>query len=73
MPRRHFVADLAAAVAGVPIAGISNVQPAGDDGEFTFTCLADGQALNISALIPGKAYAVGQQHPLLEVTTQAAV
>ncbi|KAF3044281.1 hypothetical protein E8E12_003511 [Didymella heteroderae] len=52
MPRRQFVADLAAAVEGVSIAGISDVQPGGDDGEFTFVCVADGSALKISALVP---------------------
>lgn len=54
MPRRQFVADLAAVVANVSIAGISDVQSGGDDGEFTFMCVADGQKLKISALIPGK-------------------
>ena len=34
MPRRQFVADLAAAVEGASIAGISDVQHGGDDGEF---------------------------------------
>lgn len=52
MPRRQFVADLAVAVDGISIAGISDVQPGGDDGEFTFVCVADGNALKISALIP---------------------
>jgi ubiquitin-conjugating enzyme E2 Q len=52
MPRRQFVADLAAAVESVSIAGISDVQPGGDDGEFTFVCVADGNTLKISALIP---------------------
>ncbi|KAF3040032.1 hypothetical protein E8E11_006390 [Didymella keratinophila] len=52
MPRRQFVADLAAAVESVPVAGISDVQPGGDDGEFTFVCVADGNTLKISALIP---------------------
>lgn len=54
MPRRQYVADLAAAVADIPITGISDVQPGGDDGEFTFTCVADGHSIKISALIPGK-------------------
>jgi hypothetical protein len=54
MPRRQYVADLAAAVADIPVTGISNVQPGGDDGEFTFTCVADGHSIKISALIPGK-------------------
>jgi ubiquitin-conjugating enzyme E2 Q len=54
MPRRQFVADLAAAIEGTSIAGISDVQPGGDDGEFTFMCVADGHRLNISALIPGR-------------------
>lgn len=54
MPRRQFVADLAAAVEGASIAGISNVQPGGDDGEFTFMCAADGHELKVSVLIPGK-------------------
>jgi hypothetical protein len=53
MPRRQFVADLAAAVESVSIAGISDVQLGGDDGEFTFLCVADGTTLKISALIPG--------------------
>ncbi|OSS53513.1 hypothetical protein B5807_00060 [Epicoccum nigrum] len=52
MPRRQYVADLAAAVADVPVTGISDVQPGGDDGEFTFTCVADGHSIKISALIP---------------------
>ncbi|KAJ4982919.1 polymerase [Stagonosporopsis vannaccii] len=52
MPRRQFVADLAAAVEGVSIAGISNVRAGGDDGEFVFMCIADGCELQISALIP---------------------
>lgn len=54
MPRRQFVADLAAAVEGASIAGISDVQPGGDDGEFTFMCAADGHELKVSVLIPGK-------------------
>ena len=53
MPRRQYVADLAAAVADIPVTGISDVQPGGDDGEFTFTCVADGHSIKISALIPG--------------------
>ncbi|CAG5141127.1 uncharacterized protein ALTATR162_LOCUS870 [Alternaria atra] len=53
MPRRHFQADLQkAADGGVSIAGISDVRPGGDDGEFTFMCIADGQQLEISALVP---------------------
>ncbi|KAL1801352.1 hypothetical protein ACET3X_001694 [Alternaria dauci] len=52
MPRRHFQADLQKAVDGVSIAGISNVRAGGDDGEFTFMCIADGEQLEISALIP---------------------
>ncbi|KAH9862438.1 hypothetical protein IAQ61_009854 [Plenodomus lingam] len=52
MPRRQFQADLAKAVEGVSIAGISNVQPGGDDGEFTFICLAQGQQLTVSVLVP---------------------
>jgi ubiquitin-conjugating enzyme E2 Q len=53
MPRRAFVADLRKAVEGVSIAGISDVQIGGDDGEFTFQCVADDQMFKISALIPG--------------------
>lgn len=53
MPRRQFQADLTKAVAGVPVAGIQDVQAGDDDGEFTFMCLADGQQLRISVLIPG--------------------
>ena len=53
MPRRQFQADLAKAVEGVSIAGISDVQVGGDDGEFTFMCVADGQQLRISVLVPG--------------------
>jgi ubiquitin-conjugating enzyme E2 Q len=53
MPRKAFVADLQKAVEGVSIAGISNVETGNDDGEFTFTCVADGQELKISVLIPG--------------------
>jgi len=54
MPRRQFQVDLQKAAEGLSIAGISNVRPGGDDGEFTFMCLADGQQLEISALVPGK-------------------
>lgn len=54
MPRRQFVADLAAAVECASVSGISEIQPGGDDGEFTFTCVADGQKFNVSALIPGE-------------------
>lgn len=53
MPRKAYVADLQKAVEGVSIAGISDVQTGNDDGEFTFTCVADGQQLNISVLVPG--------------------
>jgi ubiquitin-conjugating enzyme E2 Q len=53
MPRKSFVADLQTAVEGVSIAGISDVATGNDDGEFTFTCVADGQKLKISVLIPG--------------------
>lgn len=52
MPRRQFVADLQQAVEGVSIAGVSHVQAGNDDGEFTFMCVADGQQIKISALIP---------------------
>ncbi|CAN9093488.1 unnamed protein product [Alternaria alternata] len=52
MPRRHFQADLQKAADGVSIAGISNVRAGGDDGEFTFMCIADGEQLEISALVP---------------------
>ncbi|KAF2116221.1 hypothetical protein BDV96DRAFT_491785 [Lophiotrema nucula] len=53
MPRRAFVADLGKAVEGVSIAGITDVQTGGDDGEFTFQCeSADGKPYKISALIP---------------------
>ncbi|KAF1911171.1 hypothetical protein BDU57DRAFT_112180 [Ampelomyces quisqualis] len=52
MPRRAFVADLQKAVEGVSIAGISDVQTGNDDGEFTFSCVADGQQLKISVLVP---------------------
>ncbi|KAH8730945.1 hypothetical protein GQ44DRAFT_823083 [Phaeosphaeriaceae sp. PMI808] len=52
MPRKAFVADLQKAVGGVSIAGISDVKTGNDDGEFTFTCVADGQKLSISVLIP---------------------
>ncbi|KAF1845406.1 uncharacterized protein K460DRAFT_405668 [Cucurbitaria berberidis CBS 394.84] len=52
MPRREFQADLANAAEGVAIAGISDVQTGGDDGEFTFICIADGQQLKISVLVP---------------------
>ncbi|KAG9187472.1 ubiquitin-conjugating enzyme E2 Q [Alternaria panax] len=52
MPRRHFQADLQKAADGVSIAGISNVRAGGDDGEFTFMCIADGEQLEVSALIP---------------------
>jgi ubiquitin-conjugating enzyme E2 Q len=56
MPRRQFQADLQKAADGVSIAGISNVRPGGDDGEFTFMCVADGQQLEISGLVPGKLF-----------------
>ncbi|KAI0589173.1 ubiquitin-conjugating enzyme E2 Q2 [Pyrenophora tritici-repentis] len=52
MPRRQFQADLQKAAETISIAGISDVRPGGDDGEFTFMCMADGQKLQISALIP---------------------
>ncbi|KAK1919988.1 hypothetical protein P3342_002284 [Pyrenophora teres f. teres] len=52
MPRRQFQADLHKAAETISIAGISDVRPGGDDGEFTFMCMADGQKLQISALIP---------------------
>ncbi|KAJ4364859.1 hypothetical protein N0V95_000609 [Ascochyta clinopodiicola] len=52
MPRRQFVADLAAAVEGASVAGISDIQSGADDGEFTFMCLADDHKLNVSVLIP---------------------
>src|SRR4051812_44025805 len=52
MPRKAFISDLQKAVGGVSIAGISDVQTGNDDGEFTFMCLADGQKLKISVLIP---------------------
>ncbi|KAF2866868.1 hypothetical protein BDV95DRAFT_611164 [Massariosphaeria phaeospora] len=52
MPRRQFVADLQSAVAGVSVAGITDVQPGNDDGEFTFLCVAGGETLKISALVP---------------------
>lgn len=53
MPRKAYVADLQRAVDGVDIAGISNIQCGGDDGEFTFHCVTHGGRLEISALIPG--------------------
>ena len=53
MPRRQFQADLAKAIEGVSIVGISDVKNGNDDGEFTFMCLADDQQLSISVLIPG--------------------
>ncbi|KAF3006869.1 hypothetical protein E8E13_010886 [Curvularia kusanoi] len=52
MPRKQYVADLAAAAAGTLIAGISNVCPGDDDGEFTFACIAEGDEIKVSALIP---------------------
>ncbi|KAF2706345.1 hypothetical protein K504DRAFT_386416 [Pleomassaria siparia CBS 279.74] len=52
MPRRHFVADLNNAVEGTTVAGISDVQQGGDDGEFTFQCVSDGEKFKVSALIP---------------------
>ena len=57
MPRRQFIADLQRAIEAVPIAGVSDVRPGNDDGEFTFMCQADGQKLNISVLIPGRYHA----------------
>jgi ubiquitin-conjugating enzyme E2 Q len=55
MPRKAFVADLSKAVeaGNGSIVGISEVQQGGDDGEFTFMCVADGKKLKISVLIPG--------------------
>ncbi|KAJ4295264.1 hypothetical protein N0V90_007275 [Kalmusia sp. IMI 367209] len=47
MPRRQYVADLKKAEEG-----ISQVKTGGDDGEFTFLCLADGKEREFSALIP---------------------
>lgn len=47
------MADLAEAK-GVSIAGISDVRAGSDDGEFTFLCVADGQQLRISVLVPGR-------------------
>ncbi|KAF1833761.1 hypothetical protein BDW02DRAFT_371019 [Decorospora gaudefroyi] len=52
MPRRQFQADLQKASDGVSIAGISDVRPGADDGEFTFMCVADGQQLEVSGLVP---------------------
>jgi len=52
MPRRQFIADLQKAVEGTSVAGISSVRQGDDDGEFTFQCVADGESLRISALIP---------------------
>lgn len=54
MPRRQYQADLGKVIEAVSIAGISDVQTGGDDGEFTFMCVADGQKLRISVLILGK-------------------
>ncbi|RMZ73781.1 ubiquitin conjugating enzyme [Pyrenophora seminiperda CCB06] len=51
MPRRHFQADLQKAAESISVAGISDVRPGDDDGEFTFMCMADGQKLQISAHI----------------------
>lgn len=54
MPRRQFQADLQKATDGLStIVGISNIQPGADDGEFIFTCMADGQPVKISALVTG--------------------
>ncbi|KAF2465474.1 uncharacterized protein BDR25DRAFT_84254 [Lindgomyces ingoldianus] len=52
MPRKAFISDLQKAVAGVQVVGIADVHPGGDDGEFTFQCLADGESFQISALVP---------------------
>ena len=56
MPRKAFITDLQKAVGGVVIAGISDVQPGNDDGEFTFLVKSatNGGTLELSALIPGK-------------------
>jgi ubiquitin-conjugating enzyme E2 Q len=62
MPRKAFVADLAKAVESVSIVGVSNVQTGNDDGEFTFLCVADGQELKISVLIPGMSHEISPQH-----------
>ncbi|KAF2734289.1 hypothetical protein EJ04DRAFT_249130 [Polyplosphaeria fusca] len=52
MPRRAFIADLQKVIECVSIAGISDVEQGGDDGEFTFQCVADATSFQISALIP---------------------
>ena len=54
MPRRQFQTDLHKATESISIAGISDVRPGGDDGEFTFMCMADGQKVQISVLVPGR-------------------
>ncbi|KAF2493350.1 hypothetical protein BU16DRAFT_465013 [Lophium mytilinum] len=54
MPRKAYIADLQQAVGGLSIAGISDVQVGGDDGEFTFRVknVANGDTMELSALIP---------------------
>lgn len=62
MPRKQFREDLGKAVEGAFVAGISDVQEGGDDGEFTFQCVADGEQLQISALIPGRCLPFSHKH-----------
>jgi ubiquitin-conjugating enzyme E2 Q len=54
MPRKAYIANLQQAVGGLAIAGITDVQIGGDDGEFTFSVKneASGATMELSALIP---------------------
>jgi ubiquitin-conjugating enzyme E2 Q len=52
MPRKQYKADLGSAVQGTSVAGISDVQDSNGDAEFTFQCVANGEMLKISAMIP---------------------
>jgi hypothetical protein len=63
MPRRQFQADLQQAAEGTSIAGISEVRSGEDDGMFTFMCIADGQPLEISALLSGKSALTQKKAP----------
>ena len=52
MPRKQYKADLGIAVQGAGVVGISDVQDSNGDAEFTFQCVANGEKLKISAMIP---------------------
>ncbi|KAF2749844.1 hypothetical protein M011DRAFT_465504 [Sporormia fimetaria CBS 119925] len=50
MPRKAFMSDLQAA-AGLSVIGITDVQPGGDDGEFTFRCQVAEKELTVSVQV----------------------